>query len=279
VRAYPVLLLAAVLFAGHASAQLIRRQANEKEAAQYVYGAFLTQAAPGVITERTVVAPELLRRLALPSGAGRDRTYEALVALTDNKGFSVHKSTPEELAAYVSGRFATGPTLPVYTLQVDDLKLLVQYDLVAHVFPFVGELYAPGSEPRKAAAAAERKPSPGLVWTELFEFNKAVLTRGARAKLDTELIPKVAGARRQIRVSGYSDRLGSSAHNRKLSAQRAEAVRAYLVSKGVDASSIEIEGLGSEQPVTTCAEEKRKDALIECLAPNRRVEVEIRVGR
>jgi OmpA family protein len=272
---FVAIILAAVLFAGPASAQLIRRQANEKEAAQYIYGAFLTQAAAAIIAERTVVAPELQRRLKLSPGARRDQVYEALVALTDNKGFSVRKSTPEELAAYVSGRFATGLNLPVYTLQVDDLKLLVQYDLVAHIIPFVGELYAPGSEPRKPVA--ERKPSPNLVWTELFEFNKATLRRDAGAKLDRELLPRVKGGAR-IRVSGHSDRLGKEAYNRKLAEQRAAAVRGYLVSKGVDAGSIEIVGVGASEPVKACAEEK-KDALIDCLAPNRRVEVEIQASR
>ena len=275
---FVTIMLAAILFASHASAQLIRRQANEKEAAQYIYGAFLTQAAAAIIAPRTVVAPELQRRLKLSPGAGRDQVYEALVALTDNKGFSVRKSTPEELGAYVSGRFATGPNLPVYTLQVDDLKLLVQYDLVAHIIPFVGELYAPGSEPRKVAAVVERKPAPGLVWTELFEFNKATLRRDAGAKLDRELLPRVAAGAR-IRVSGHSDRLGRSDYNRKLAEQRAAAVRAYLVARGVDAGSIEIVGLGSAEPVTTCAEEKKKEALIDCLAPNRRVEVEIQASR
>ena len=77
-----------------------------------------------------------------------------------------------------------------------------------------------------------------------------------------------------IIVNGHADRLGSPQYNQQLSEKRAEAVRAYLVSKGVDASGIETLGFGKTLPVKSCPDQERK-ALIECLAPNRRVVVEV----
>ena len=133
-------------------------------------------------------------------------------------------------------------------------------------------------------AKPEAKPEPpkkpavtNLASTELFEFNKAVLTKEARAKLDSEVIAKLGDLRdvRYIIVNGHADRLGSPQYNQKLSEQRAEAVRAYLVSKGVDASKVETLGFGKTLPVKACPDQKQRKELIECLSPNRRVVVEV----
>src|SRR5687767_11045357 len=103
---------------------------------------------------------------------------------------------------------------------------------------------APPPPPKPAPAPVakpEPKPEPpkkpavmNLASTELFEFNKAVLTPEARKQLDSEVIAKLGDLRdvRYIIVNGHADRLGSPQYNQKLSEQRAEAVRAYLVSKG-----------------------------------------------
>jgi OmpA-OmpF porin, OOP family len=144
---------------------------------------------------------------------------------------------------------------------------------------------APPPPPKPAPVAKpEPKPEPpkkpaavNLASTELFEFNKAVLTKEARAKLDTEVVAKLADLRdvRYIIVNGHADRLGSVQYNQKLSEKRAEAVRAYLVSKGVDASKVETLGFGKTLPVKSCPDQKERKGLIECLAPNRRVVVEV----
>ena len=76
-----------------------------------------------------------------------------------------------------------------------------------------------------------------------------------------------------VLVTGYTDRLGTEAYNQKLSERRADAVRDYLVSKGVDKAKIEALGLGEKQPVVNC-DQKNLKQLIECLQPNRRVTVE-----
>ena len=145
---------------------------------------------------------------------------------------------------------------------------------------------APRAEPAPAPAPAPTpvaKPEPkkpaivNLASTELFEFNKATLTPEARATLDREVIAKLkdVGELRYLNVNGHADRLGSVQYNQKLSEKRAEAVSAYLVSKGADASKIETFGFGKTTPVKACPDAKERKVLIDCLAPNRRVVVEI----
>jgi OOP family OmpA-OmpF porin len=73
---------------------------------------------------------------------------------------------------------------------------------------------------------------------------------------------------------GHADRIGGDAYNMKLSVRRAEGVKNYLVSKGIPANRIYTEGKGKRQPVKECKDSNRK-ALIVCLQPNRRVEVEV----
>jgi OOP family OmpA-OmpF porin len=135
----------------------------------------------------------------------------------------------------------------------------------------------------KAAPAPAPKPAPArpapltIGAAELFGFNQATLTPAGRAKLDKEVIQRAGKEYADIRsvtVNGHTDRLGSQPYNQKLSERRAEAVRAYLVSRGVDASKVKSQGHGMTMPVKACDQKDRK-ALIACLAPNRRVEIEI----
>jgi OOP family OmpA-OmpF porin len=76
---------------------------------------------------------------------------------------------------------------------------------------------------------------------------------------------------------GHADRFGSAAYNQKLSERRAEAVKNYLVAKGVEANRVYTEGKGSAQPVTNAEACKgaKSAKVVECLQPDRRVEVEI----
>lgn len=136
---------------------------------------------------------------------------------------------------------------------------------------------APAVQPQAKPEPPKKPAVTNLASTELFEFNKAVLTKEARAKLDSEVIAKLGDLRdvRYIIVNGHADRLGSPQYNQKLSEQRAEAVRAYLVSKGVDASKVETLGFGKTLPVKACPDQKQRKELIECLSPNRRVVVEV----
>jgi OOP family OmpA-OmpF porin len=130
----------------------------------------------------------------------------------------------------------------------------------------------------KPQPEAPKKPAiVNLASTELFEFNKAVLTKEARARIDTEVVAKLGDLRdvRYIIINGHADRLGSTQYNQKLSEKRADAVRAYLVSKGVAADKVETLGFGKTLPVKACPDQKERKGLIECLSPNRRVVVEV----
>jgi OOP family OmpA-OmpF porin len=153
---------------------------------------------------------------------------------------------------------------------------------VAKPAPAPAPQAAPAPAPTPAPVAKpEPKPAPpkpiNLASTELFEFNKATLTPEARAKLDSEVVSKLKdmASIKYIIVNGHADRLGSPQYNQALSEKRAEAVRAYLVSRGVDASSVETLGFGKTLPVKSCPDQKDRKSLIECLAPNRRVVVEV----
>ena len=124
-------------------------------------------------------------------------------------------------------------------------------------------------EPKKPAVV-------NISSTQLFEFDKATLTQEGRAKLDTEVIARLKDLAtiRYINVNGHADRIGGALYNQQLSERRAAAVRAYLVSKGASPAGIEFFGFGKTLPVKACPDQERK-ALIACLAPNRRVVVEI----
>jgi len=136
---------------------------------------------------------------------------------------------------------------------------------------------APAAAPAPTPAAAPAKPKVLRVTsTELFEFNKSSLTQAATDKLDREIVVRFGEFQviQFINVNGHADRLGSAQYNQKLSERRAAAVKAYLVKQGADANKIETYGFGKTLQVKSCPDQKDRKALIECLQPNRRVEVE-----
>ncbi|WGE58971.1 porin OmpA [Actinobacillus equuli] len=113
----------------------------------------------------------------------------------------------------------------------------------------------------------------------LFDFGKSSLKPAAATALDaanTE-IANLGLATPAIQVNGYTDRIGKEASNLKLSQRRAETVANYLVSKGQNAANVTAVGYGEANPVTgaTCDAVKGRKALIACLAPDRRVEVQV----
>ena len=133
----------------------------------------------------------------------------------------------------------------------------------------------------KPVAKPEPPKKPAVISvtsTGLFEFDKSALTPDARAKLDKEIVARGQefSSIALVHVDGHADRLGSAQYNQRLSEKRADAVRAYLVSKGFDASKIETLGSGKTNQVKSCPDQKNRKALIECLAPNRRVVVELK---
>ena len=113
----------------------------------------------------------------------------------------------------------------------------------------------------------------------LFDFDKAVLKPEGKAAIDSEIISKLSGVQKLelVLVTGHTDPIGTQAYNQKLSERRADAVRDYLVSKGIAKDKIETLGMGKTQPVpgVVCKQKNMKE-LIACYAPDRRVEVEVK---
>lgn len=133
--------------------------------------------------------------------------------------------------------------------------------------------------PAAAAPAAPPKPAPvtekiTFAADTLFEFNKAELKPAGQEMLD-ELFLRLFGMKLEVIIAtGHTDQIGSDAYNQKLSLRRAEAVKAYLVEKGVEENRVYTEGKGKSEPKVSC-NEKTRAALIKCYEPNRRVEIEV----
>lgn len=134
---------------------------------------------------------------------------------------------------------------------------------------------APMVEPAPAAPAPVAcKPNLETVTVsaeKLFGFDKAKLQDGAKPILDDTVAKIKANPElKTVIVTGHTDRIGSAAYNQKLSEKRANIVKEYLVSQGVDAAIITSVGKGESEPVEACKGVTGKK-LISCLAPNRRV--------
>jgi OOP family OmpA-OmpF porin len=144
-------------------------------------------------------------------------------------------------------------------------------------------------EPAPIAVAPEPAPEPApapepvacvpevetitLEAEKLFGFDKAQLK-------DTSEIDQVVAKMKDneifasVKVIGHTDKLGSDAYNQKLSERRANQVRDYMISQGIEASRLIAVGKGETMPKVNCDDVKGRKAQITCLAPNRRVEIE-----
>jgi OOP family OmpA-OmpF porin len=147
--------------------------------------------------------------------------------------------------------------------------------------PVVQPAPAPVAAPAPPPPPSPPPPAPRRVTfnvDELFSFNSAkVLPAGAK-QLETFASELNGTTYNRIRVIGYTDRIGSDAYNLRLSQQRADAVKAHLVSVGgIAEGRIDAEGRGKADPVTSPGQcgAKRSAATIACLAPDRRVDVEV----
>lgn len=148
------------------------------------------------------------------------------------------------------------------------------------VKPTAPAIAAPVAAPPVVAAPAASKRCDFAVTLDsdqAFIFNKAVLSNTAKKQIDDEVLARFGTCAKVdlIMVTGHADRLGSQQYNQKLSEKRANAVAAYLKSKGATAE-IDTLGAGKTQPVKSCADALPRARLIACLAPNRRVTIEVR---
>jgi OOP family OmpA-OmpF porin len=111
----------------------------------------------------------------------------------------------------------------------------------------------------------------------LFDLNSADLKDAGKEQLDQLVRDLASVSYDAIAVTGHTDRLGPPDLNQRLSTERADAVRDYLIDAGIAAASITARGLSNERPLTTLAQcpGERSPALIACLQPDRRVEVQV----
>ena len=144
----------------------------------------------------------------------------------------------------------------------------------------IAPVVAPPPAPVAPRAAAPAPPPvvvapPATVATKVtyaadafFDFDKSVIKPEGKAKLD-DLVDKIKGINLEVIIAvGHTDSVGSDTYNQKLSVRRSEAVKAYLVSKGIEKNRVYTEGKGEKQPV---ADNKTAEGR----AKNRRVEIEV----
>lgn len=159
-------------------------------------------------------------------------------------------------------------------LKTCQFKVLFDKDKIARNFHWAPE----------ACADLLNQPSPALQPFSLsgdvgFAFGSAALSTAGLNEIQSIASQlKQLEAVERVTVSGHTDRIGDASSNQNLSQQRAESVRQALITEGIPASAIQAQGFGSTRPVAHCDQQARAE-LIACLAPNRRVDIEVKAQR
>lgn len=129
----------------------------------------------------------------------------------------------------------------------------------------------------KAVPAQAAKPCNFTLGSDqTFAFNKAELNKAAKHQIDRDVLPRLEECQNieSITITGHTDNLGSIHSNQILSEKRAKAVADYLKAKGV-ITKMNVIGAGSGQALKACNDKLTHTKLIRCLAPNRRVLIEV----
>jgi OOP family OmpA-OmpF porin len=140
------------------------------------------------------------------------------------------------------------------------------------IAPYDDEALPPLQEQEAAPPCKPATETITIQAETLFGFDKHDLKAEGKAILDEQVVAKmkVHPDFEFVLITGHTDLIGTDAYNQKLSERRANQVKNYLVSQGVDASRLKAVGKGEAEPVVDCKGVRGKK-LIECLAPNRRV--------
>lgn len=223
--------------------------------------------------------PNIENLKQIRSGMSKDQLYDLIGRPQFNEGFRVrewdylfHFNTP--------GQGTEGVTTCQYKVLFDSQKFARTFHWKA-VDPVDG-VCPPAIQPNVPVQPTVIIPSAPQRFTlsadALFVFDKGdeanMLPRG-KEELDRlaeqlQRFPRLEN----IRIVGYTDRLGSDYYNLLLSQQRAETVRQYLAQRGIPRGIMFAYGAGKNQQVKACNDSNR-EALIACLQPNRRVEIEV----
>lgn len=222
--------------------------------------------------------PVALSSLVAAALLAASSVASAQVADPKNSGYVISSDTQAGTNVVKSGFglcWRTGYFAPAHAIKGCDDDLL----------PKAAAAPAPARPAPAPAPAPAPKPAPAPTSEKVtfaadafFDFDKSVLKPEGKAKLD-DLTGKLKDITLEVIIAvGHADRIGKDAYNQKLSERRAAAVKDYLVGKGVEANRVYAEGKGEKQPVTgdKCGKsEKRTKQLIECLQPDRRVDIEV----
>lgn len=139
---------------------------------------------------------------------------------------------------------------------------------------------APPATPAPSAPPPVARAAEPVSASVLFEFDRSVLRETEAEKLDRLL----QGGFKRIEAAGHADRIGPAGYNMRLSERRAAAVKDYLVGRNVDPAAMRTSAKGELEPASGDAcvdmgpETRRNAGLVECLQPDRRVEVTLAGG-
>lgn len=144
-----------------------------------------------------------------------------------------------------------------------------------------GDVMPMEEEPEPEMRTETRTETTRLDASALFAFDDATLTDEGRSAIDALLANRWSDWELQsVAVRGYTDRIGDADYNQQLSEERAEAVADYISAQDdMENVRMSVRGLGEADPRVTCENTGGRDALIECLQPNRRVEVDMQFQR
>lgn len=140
--------------------------------------------------------------------------------------------------------------------------------------PSINDMFSSYSIPE-----SENKQYIALNESVNFPFNSTELKPISHDKLQNlnNKIKNIHSKNVFIMLSGHADKIGNKEYNQKLSEDRAYAIKNYFTSHGIAQDQISIQGMGNEYPLTEqiCKDISSKPLLISCLAPDRRVEIEV----
>jgi hypothetical protein len=218
-------LFAALVAASQAFAQQPAPAAKttEQQARSYVTSAFMTGAAPMVLSESVIVSPELRQRLGLAADADSRAVYRALTSMTAGKSVQVRPAASDEVA---KAQAPAAPEKPLFALEAGDATLILQYDLERDNIAFIGlpgavavaapvvapappeKLPEAASQPAKPVAAAPAaveapKPAPVLQVVEP-QIPRAVkpAPQAARPMQVAPIVPAQPESRPRLQKSG-----------------------------------------------------------------------------
>ena len=201
--------------------------------------------------------------LCVLSGTAVAQQPDEKTIVTDTSGFPVKSSSGECVHS------ALGPR-PLWTWGCHPY---VPAPVALYVAP------APAAAPMYVAAAAPLAVYEKVVFDAniLFDSDKSALRPTGQVKLD-QFVDKIHGLETQSIVAvGYADRMGTDASNQVLSRQRVDAVRTYLVAKGIAWDRVQTSAKGESRPTTYAGECKDANNAknVACMQPDRHVFIEV----